>query len=116
MIFNENLKNNYGETKNKNFKGVLNKIRSNYILKRIFINLNKKKSLEVIQYNNKLQKKLNIEINDYMEYCENYSSIEIEIIPALNKYGKFINLHNKKDSSYIHIYFNDSQKKIKEKR
>ena len=29
---------------------------------------------------------MNININDYKEYSEMYSSIEIEIIPVCNKY------------------------------
>ena len=43
----------------------INKIRSNYIIKRIYENINKKNSLELIKYNKKLQKRLNIEFNDY---------------------------------------------------
>ena len=91
--------------KQKNKKAILNKIRSNYILKKIYINLNKKTSLELIKYNKKLQQRLNIELNDYKNYCETYSTIEIEIIPALNHYGKFININSNKGVSYIHIYF-----------
>ena len=45
----------------------------------------------------------------YKEYCENYSSIEIEVIPAKGKYGKFIDI-NKEDRSYYHIYFNNNKK------
>ena len=67
-----------------------------------------KKSLELIKYNQKLQQKLNIHINNYREYSENYSSIEIEIKPAKNKYGKFINI-NKEDELYSHIYLNDEE-------
>ena len=67
-----------------------------------------KKSLELIKYNQKLQQKLNIHINNYREYSENYSPIEIEIKPAKNKYGKFINI-NKEDELYYHIYLNDEE-------
>ena len=40
-----------------------------------------------MKYNKKLQKRLNININDYRE-C---SKIEIELKPADNIYGQFIN-------------------------
>jgi len=94
---------------------VLNKNRSNYILKGIYENLNIKNSLELIKYNKKLQKRLNIKLNDYKIYREAYSPIEIEIIPIQGNFGKYIN-YNKHSNydSYIHIYFNDS--KIEEKR
>ena len=47
-------------------------------------------------------------VNNYKEYSEKYSSIEIEIIPAKNKYSKFINI-NKGDESYYHIYLNSKE-------
>ena len=43
------------------------------------------KSLEIVKYNKKLQKKLNLSINDYKEYSQIRSSIEIEIKIADNK-------------------------------
>ena len=43
----EKVKSNKNETKNK-----LKRIKSDYILKRIFDNLSKKKSLKVIKWNN----------------------------------------------------------------
>jgi len=62
-------------------------------------------SLEIIKYNNNIQKRLNISINDY-------KSILIEIIPVQNKYNKFINV-KKEDKKYFHIYFNDNKEEIK---
>ena len=55
----------------------------------------KKKSLEIIKYNNNIKNRINISIKDYKEYSEIYSSIEIEIKPVNNKYGKFININKK---------------------
>ena len=43
------------------------------------------KSLEIVKYNKKLQIKLNLSINDYKEYSQKRSSIEIEIKIADNK-------------------------------
>ena len=67
-------------------------------------------SLEIIKYNKNIQKRINIDINNYKEYSEKYSSIEIEIIPMKNKYGQFINIKGE-DKEYYHIYFNDNKKK-----
>ena len=48
----------------------LEKIRSKYILKQIFNNLNKKNILNILKYNKNLRKKLNITGKDYKKYCE----------------------------------------------
>ena len=82
-------------------------IKSNHILQKIFIILQKKNLLEIIKYNKKLQKRLNIDINSYKEYLQ----IEIEIIPAENKYDDFI-CFNKEDRKYYHIYFDNNDKEI----
>ena len=87
-------------------------IKSKYILKQIFDNLHKKKCLEIIKYNKKIQQKISVNTNDYKECSEVYSSIEIEIIPIANKLTQFINI-NKDDEKYYHIYFNDNNEEIK---
>ena len=77
-------------------KKILKNIKSKYVIKIIFDNLSKKKSLDIIKYNQNIQNKINIKINDYKEYSELYSSIEIEIRPIYNKtYGQFINIDEK---------------------
>ena len=43
----------------------LKEVKSSYILKKIFSNLNKKKELYMIIYNQKFQNLLNINIDDY---------------------------------------------------
>ena len=68
-------------------KDELQNIKSNYILKKICGYLQTKQSLEIFRYNKKMQKKLNISINNYKEYSE----IELELIPIKNKKCKFIN-------------------------
>ena len=82
-------------------------IKSKYILQKIFSNLLKNKTLEMIKYNKKIKDSLNITINDYKE-------VEIEIIPIKNSSGKFINI-NKEDEKYFHIYF-DNNKNEENKR
>ena len=64
-----------------------------------------------MKYNKKIKKRINININNYKEYSETYSSIEIEIKPVSKKYGKFIN--NEKEEKYYHIYFNNNDEEIK---
>ena len=82
------------------------------ILKKIFNNLEKKKLLNLVKNNKNIKKRINININDYKEYSEKYSSIEIEIKPANNEYGNFINI-KKEDEIYYHIYFNNDKEEVK---
>ena len=92
--------------------GNISNIKSNYKLKQIFNNLTKKKSLEIIKYSKSLQKRFNLNINDYKEYIEIFSSIEIGIITVKNKCGKFIKILDK-EKEYYHIYFNNKNEEIK---
>ena len=72
-------------------KNKLINIKSKYIMKKIlFDNMQKRISLKIIKYNINIQKRLNININNYKDFSEKFSSIEIEIIPIQNKYGPFI--------------------------
>ena len=89
---------------------IIEKIKSRYILSKIYDNMSKKKKLIIVKYNKRIQNRLNLSIQDYKEYCE----IEIEIIPIKDKYGKFIYI-KEKDKLYYHIYFNDNKKEIKNK-
>ena len=68
----------------------------------------KRKSLETVRYNKSIQKRIDININHYKTYSEEYSSIELDIIPMKGKYGEFINI-NDEDKKYFHIYFNDNK-------
>ena len=88
---------------------ILLKIKSKYIIIKIFDNLKQNKLLDIIHYNKKYQKVMNIKLKDYKN---EFSKIEIEIIPKENTYGSFINFLNKN----IHIYFNDNKKEIKTKK
>ena len=88
------------------------KIKSDYFLQKLFNNIQKKISLEIIKYNINIQKRLNININNYKNFSELYSSIELEIIPIQNEYGSFINI-KEEDKNYFHIYFNNNKEEIK---
>ena len=89
---------------------MLNNLKSDYFIRKLFEYMSKKKSLETIKYNKNIQKRMDININHYKDYSEKYSLIEIEIKPMENKYGKFINV-GKNEKKYYHIYYNDNKKK-----
>ena len=87
-------------------------INNSYILQIIFDFLKKNKFLKIIKPNKEIQKRLNININNYKEFSELYTPIEIELTPAKDIYDKFINIPEEK-KEYYHIYFNDSKEEIK---
>ena len=84
-------------------------INSNYFLLKVFDFLKRKKLLEIVKINQNLQKRLNININDYKDLY--FSPIEIELNFVENKYGKFIRIP-RKEKEYFHIYFNNSNEEI----
>ena len=94
------------KSKNKLFN-----IKSNYIMKKLFNYMSKKVLLKIIKNNMNMQKRLNININNYKDFSEKYSSVELEIIPAQNKYGSFIKI-KEEDKNYFHIYFNDNKEEV----
>ena len=83
-------------------KDIFKNLKSDFFLQKLFYNLLKKKSLDIIKYNNNIKNRINIK--DYKEYSEIYSSIEIEIKPVNNKYGTFINI-NKEDEILLSYIF-----------
>ena len=87
-------------------------IKSDYILKKLFNNMEKRISLKIIKCNINIQKRLKIDINNYKDFSEKFSSIELEIIPIQNEYGPFIDI-KEENKKYFHIYFNDNKEEIK---
>ena len=87
-------------------------LKSDYFIQKLFYYIEKRISLKIIKCNNNIQKRLNININNYKDFSERFSSIELEIIPIQNKYGSFINI-KEEDEKYFHIYFNDNKEEIK---
>ena len=88
---------------------IFEKLKSDYFLARIFEYMPKKKSLEIMKINKRLQKRTNLSIINYKEYSELYSSIEIELTPAKNEYGSFIRI-SAEEKDYYHVYFNNAKK------
>ena len=108
------LSNKKTESNKVESKDIFQNLKSDFFLQKLFYNLLKKKSLDIIKYNNNIKNRMNISIKDYKEYSEIYSTIEIEIKPVNNKYGTFINI-NKEKEIYFHIYFNNNKEEIKKK-
>ena len=98
------------QLKSDNANNKLRDLKSNFILKILFGYIPKNISLGAIKYNKYIQKRMNININDYKTYSEIYSSIKIELIPKIDGYfNQFINIKNE-DEKYYHIYFNNNKK------
>ena len=88
-------------------------IKSDYFLRKLFDILKENKSLNIFKYNKKLQKRLNISIDNYKKYSQLYSSIEIELKLVEDEYNKaFINIPDE-EKEYYHIYFDNSVEEIK---
>ena len=64
-------------------------IKSGYIIKQIFDSIQKRKTLDILKTNKKVKQRAFININDYKKYCEEFSTIEVEIIPNDKFFNKF---------------------------
>ena len=49
-------------------KDIFKNLKSDYFLQKLFHNLLKKKSLDIIKYNKKIKERINISIKDYKKY------------------------------------------------
>ena len=87
-----NLSNNQNELK---------KVKSHYILKRIFDNIQNKRVLYIIKYNKYIQKKLNLSILHYMHFQAKF------IVYDSNKIGKEYN--DDDDLIFEGEYLNDKR-------
>jgi len=94
------------QSKTINSINMFNNLNSDYFVRKLFEYISKRKSLKTIKYNKNIQKRIGININDYKDYSEKYSSIELEIIPMKGGYRRFIYI-KEEDKNYYHIYFND---------
>ena len=97
----------------KESKDTLKKLKSDYFLRKLFNNLLKKKSLDIIKYNKNIKNRININIKDYKEYSEIYSSIEIEITLLKVNMVNLLILTKKIKCIYIFILM-ITKKKLKE--
>ena len=88
--------------KSNNFLG---NIKSTYFIKKLFEHIKRSKHLEIIKYNKIMQNIFEISINNYREYFETFTPIEIEVIPIKNKKCRFINNISKEQESYYPYIF-----------
>ena len=110
--------NNLFKEKNKENERIksspsIKSLKSDYFLQKLFDNMPKKKKLEIVRCNKRMQNRLDLGIKDYKEYSETFTPIEIEIIPIKDKHGRFINTEG--NDEYYHIYFNDNEEDINNK-
>ena len=66
-----NSSSKFRKEKNR-IKNIFKNLKSDYFLQKLFNNLLKKKSLDIIKYNNNIKNRINISIKDYKEYSEIY--------------------------------------------
>ena len=83
-------------------------IKSDYFIQKLFGNIEIKKSMNLIKYSKRNQRRLKLDFNSYKEYSELYSTVEIEIKPIPKKEGYFIRISDE-DMKYCHIYFNNNK-------
>ena len=91
------------------------KLKSDYFLRKLFAIMKKGKSLKIFKYNKKLQKRLNLSINDYQKFSQLYTSIEIEVkLDDTKKYKNNILIYiPDEEKDFYHIYFDNSKEEIK---
>jgi surface protein len=81
-------------------------IKSSYILRRIFNALDEKKRMKIINYNKKLQNRINLSFIDYKMYLK----IEIELIlidESLRDNDNYFIFKHFENTHLLHIYFNN---------
>ena len=94
-------------------KDIFKNLKSDYFLQILFNYLMKKKTLDIIKYNKNIKNRININIKDYKEYSEIYSSIEIEITLLKVNMVNLLILTKKIKCIYIFILM-ITKKKLKE--
>ena len=88
----------------------LQNIKSKYVLKQIFNNLSTKKVLKFVKNNKSIQSRLEVDIDNYKNYSEKYTQIELEIKPY-KSYAQILDVPYE-DRPYFHIYFNNNDKEV----
>ena len=88
-------------------KNSFDNIKSKYVLKQIFDMLNRKTMLKIINYCKKIQQRIEITIEDFIELCK----VEIEVMPNDLYVGDIRLINIPADmKSYCHIFIDDDPK------
>ena len=65
---NKASKENNKESESAKPNPIIENIKSDYFLQKLYDNMTKKKKLEIIKYNKRIQNRINLSVNDYKEY------------------------------------------------
>ena len=68
MNLSNKLSNEKKESNKIESKDIFKNLKNDYFLQKLFYNLLKKKSLNIIKYNKKIKERIKISIKDYKEY------------------------------------------------
>ena len=85
-------KENNKENESTKLNSIIENIKSDYFLQKLYDVMPKKKKLEIVKYNKTIQNRINLSVKNYKEYSETFTPIEIKIIPSKGRYGKFIKI------------------------
>ena len=69
-------KENNKENENAKPNPIIDDLKSDYFLQKLYDTMPKKKKLEIVKYNKKTQNRLNLSIKDYKIYSETFTPIE----------------------------------------
>ena len=102
---------------NDKTKSKLDEIKSKYIIIKIFDNLKTRKFLQIIKYNKKISKRIDISLKDCLKkfWIDNQIEIELNIFenPKYDEDKKYFINFEKEEEPYIHIYLNNDKKETK---
>ena len=65
------------ENENDKQNPIIDNLKSDYFLQKLYDNMPKKKKFEIVKYNKRIQNRLNLSVKDYKEYSETFTPIEI---------------------------------------
>ena len=74
-------KENNKENESAKQNPIIDNIKSRYILSKIYENMTKKKKLEIVKYNKRMQNRLNLDVKDYKQYHQQYFHINQNLKP-----------------------------------
>ena len=73
---NKTSKENNKENESAKLNPIIENIKSRFILSKIIDIMPKKKKLQIVRWNKKIQNRLNLSVQDYKQYSETFTPIE----------------------------------------
>ena len=80
----------------------LRKLKNDYFIQKFFEYIPERKSLEIIRYNKRIQKRIDININHYKANSGKFSFTELDKIFMKGKWCKFINFEEEVKKIFIY--------------